>query len=787
MVSTSHPQERHILTLYATTLFVSAMLLFLVQPMLAKLLLPLFGGTSSVWSTCMVFFQVTLLAGYAYAHVSTTRLSLQRQVMLQIVLLLSAALTLPLTIDTVAGSEAAQHPTLVTLRLLTVSVGLPFLAISATAPLLQAWFARSGHHSAADPYFLYAASNLGSMIALLGYPLLIEPYFALSRSGWLSQTHLWSGAYFALLLLTAACGLLLWPRQSVPQQAAAADRPGRRHEVHPAAAEVPVTHRQHLHWLLLAFAPSSLLLGVTAYITMDIAAVPLFWVLPLALYLGSFIIAFGHWPPGLHKALSRMTLPVVFISLFLLLSRLPLATWMTVGWHLFALSVVALSCHGRLALERPNVKQLTTFYLWVAAGGALGGLCNALLAPWLFNTLLEYPLVLVLVCLLVTGPGTSMPQRDWNPVADTGLPLLLSVLSLLLFSEALSLRVDSDALVRVLGLSTSSSHPWLTGMEKPVNLFLIFAPVLVVAYLIRHRRWAMGLTLTGMVMASALVGLNNRDQLCLRQARSFFGVLQVLRDRDDDGYTELRHGYTVHGRQSQVPARHGEPLAYYHRESPIGQVFTALASQTTPRTVAVIGLGTGTLAAYARAGDTMTFYEIDPLVAALADDPRYFSYLSDARKRGATLRLALGDGRIQLAADRLRQPALHYDLIVLDAFTSDAIPMHLLTREALQIYLEALSPGGILALHISNRHLHLDRVVAGLAADAGLQGRLLQRDAAVLSQGGTPSTWSLLARNSADLSGLAIQPRWQAAKLDPGSATTVWQDDFYELLSVLKW
>ena len=774
------PDLTAVLLLYALTLFAGATLLFVMQPMVGKMILPLLGGTPAVWSTCLVFFQAALLGGYAYAHASTTRLRPSRQALLHLIVLAVPLAVLPLAVNPrwLRGGEA--NPVLDVLTLLSVSVGLPFLVVSATAPLLQQWFTRTGHPAARDPYFLYAASNLGSMLALLGYPTLVEPRLPLQGPGWLTQTTLWSTGYGVLALLTALCALTLWWKP-----AGAAPPPQGPDDAADAPTEPGPGWPRRLHWIALAFVPSSLLLGATTYITTDLAAVPLLWVLPLAIYLLTFILAFGRWPRALHRIVVAITLPLVLVVIFLMVSALPERIWITVLWHFGLLFVIALACHGALALDRPAPRHLTEFYLLISVGGVLGGLFNALLAPLIFSSLIEYPLVMVLACVLLRagrgGAGLGLGPGALRAAVSV---LLVAALALVLYSESATLRVDFSFLARVLEWSSARVGDWLDPIERPLNKLLIYGPPLGLAWLLRRRPLHLGLALAAVLLVAGFVDARNSDQI--RQSRSFFGVLRISRDRDEKGYTELRHGTTLHGRQSLEPARRAEPLSYYQRKGPIGQLFTELDRRPGAVRMAVIGLGTGTLAAYARPADRVTFYEIDRLVRDVAFDPRYFTYAVDARDRGASLRMELGDARIRLDAVRRDRPEERYDVILVDAFTSDAIPVHLLTREALRLYFDMLGPRGIIALHISNRYLRLEPVVANLAED-GRYARLLQHGDTGDVRGGVEASWVLLARRPEDFGEMASDSRWTVATLDPEPRVGTWTDDFHNLLSVFKW
>ena len=744
-----------------------------MQPMVGKMILPLLGGTPAVWSTCLVFFQTALLAGYAYAHASTTRLTPPRQALLHLVVLVLPLAALPLALDPQRLGGRESNPVLGVLALLSLTVGLPFLVVSATAPLLQKWFSETGHPAAGDPYFLYAASNTGSMLALLGYPTLVEPSLPLQGPGWLSQTALWSLGYGALAVLTTLCALTLprRPRGGAPAGAGP----------EPAAPPGPGRWRR-LHWIALAFVPSSLLLGSTTYITTDLAAVPLLWVVPLAIYLFTFILAFGRWPRALQRLVVVVALPLVLGIIFLMVSARAQRVWITVLGHLALLFVIALGCHGALALDRPAPRHLTTFFLLVAVGGALGGMFNALVAPLLFPSLIEYPLVMVLGAALLTARGGAGMGSGAGRAA--AVALLAPALALVLYSVSATLRVDSAFLGRVLDWSSERVTERLDPVERRLNRILVYAPPLAVAWLVRRRPLHLGVALTGVLLVAGFVDARNSEQI--RQSRSFFGVLQVTRDRDDKGYTELRHGTTLHGRQSLEPARRSEPLSYYQRNGPVGQLFVEMGRRALELRIAVIGLGTGTLAAYARPGDRVTFYEIDRLVHEVAFDPRYFTYTTDARDRAVSVRTELGDARIRLDAVRRERPEERYDVILVDAFSSDAIPVHLLTREALRLYFAVLRPHGVVALHISNRYLRLEPVLANLAEDGGY-ARLLQHGDSGGVRGGVSASWVLLARQPADLGALASDSRWTETSLDPDPRVGTWTDDFHNLLAVLKW
>ncbi len=723
-------QRPGILPLFATTLFVSALLLFWVQPMFSRMVLPALGGSPAVWNTAMVFFQTALLAGYLYAHLVSRWLSLRRQVALHLVFLAVAALTLPIAIgpDWVPPTEGT--PVIWLIALLAWCLGLPFLVVSSTAPLLQKWFAASGHPAGQDPYFLYGASNLGSMLALLGYPLLLEPILTIDR-----QNETWALGYAGLAVLVAICGLAVWRHAPVRDGADA-----------PAAAPAErIGWGQRLWWLALAFAPSSLMLAVTAHIATDLGSVPLLWVVPLSLYLLTFVIVFARGPVIEHAWMVKAQ-PFIVIPLALLFTRNS-AFLLLVPLHLAAFFVTAMVCHGELAKRRPAPRHLTEFYLWMAFGGMLGGVFNALLAPVAFDSVLEYPIALVVACFLRPVLG----QQRGRLLANLGLPLLVVLLMLV---QAQWQRLGLPAFGMVGGLA-------------------LLVPIAMLLYSFAAQPLRFGLGMAAVLSVTLLAGEPTQVEA---RARSFFGVYTIK--HDPAGYRFLVHGTTVHGAQHTDPATRKEPLTYYHRAGPLGQIFGALEDRP-PQTVAAVGLGIGTVACYRRPGQRWTFFEIDPLIERIARDTRYFHYLQDCAPDAPVV---LGDARRSLQA----LPRGQYDLLILDAFSSDAIPVHLLTREAFALYLENLAPAGLIALHISNRNLDLGPVVATLVADAGLVGRSQTQVPPLEAQRSyrNAATWVVVARSEKDLGALAADPRWR--RMTPGTAPP-WTDDFSNLVGALRW
>ena len=724
------------LILYGITIFAGAFLLFAVQPIVGRMVLPLLGGSPAVWNTAMVFYQAMLLAGYAYAHWATRWLGVRRQMTLHFLVLLVPLVVLPISIPRGWTPPAASNPIPWLLALLTVAVGLPFFVVSATSPLLQRWFSASGRRAAADPYFLYAASNFGSFLALIAYPVLIEPRLRLGDQSWW-----WAVGYVGLVALTIAC--VAWVRRTV------GDEDGERPAPGDPPADPPTAGRR-IRWVLWALVPCSLMLSVTTYLSSEIAPIPLLWVIPLGIYLLTFVLVFAQRRLVPHRWLVRALPVVLVVVLATIVARAMQPIGLLIGLHLAGLFVVAMVCHGELADHRPAARHLTEFYLWLSAGGVLGGMFNALLAPLIFSTVMEYPVTLVLAALLAirSEKPARLPQR-W---LDGALPVALGLLTFVLLRE---LRFV-DALTP--GLKTT----------------LMYGVPAVLALALWRRPLRFGLGLVAVLTACWLVP--DYADRTLHVARSFFGIHRISQD-PTGRYHWLSHGNTIHGVQSLDPARRREPLAYFSRSGPLGQAFAAIGAGLKQR-VGVIGLGTGSLACYAEPGQQWTFYEIDPVVERIARDRRYFRFLESA----PPVEVVIGDARLSLqkAADG------QFGVLVLDAYSSDTIPLHLITREALALYRRKLAPDGVLLFHLSNRHLRLERVVAVLARDAGLVC-LLQSDpdGDLLATGKTPSKWAVMAGNPASLGSLPADPRW----VHPPERLRhpLWTDDYASVFSVFMW
>jgi hypothetical protein len=740
-------QELLLPGLFSLAVFLSAGLLFLVQPMVARMLLPLFGGAAAVWQSCLVFYQGMLLLGYLYAH-ALSRLSLPRQWLTHGALLLLVMPTLPIHFARHVTPADYERPVSALLWRLGIGVGPAFFALSGTGVLLQGWFGRTDHPSAADPYFLYAASNLGSVLALLSYPFVVEPSLGLAAQG-----RAWTWGFAGLVATTLAAGaLVLRTRGALPA---------------PAIGDSGPSWTTRLEWTGLVFVPTSLMMGVSLYLTTDIAPVPLLWVAPLGLYFLAFVLAFARLPAWVGRTAGALSGPTVITLLFFLLSEMHHPMWLAFLLHLGALFLLSVTYLGRLAATRPPAGHLTTFYLCVSVGGALAGIFNALVAPLLFATAAEYLLMLLVAVGLLHAvrrlPGEALGRPHPRALAvEAVAAAAVGLLCAWLVSSPVPLaRVDLTALGSLIGFPRWRITTALT-YAVPVALCLLL-------YLL-GRATAFALSIAA--VAWVCIHDNDGNRRIVRRDRSFFAVLTVADDPEGD-CRHLVNGRTPHGRQFLKPGRRSTPLAFYVEEGPIGDVFHDLRSRGRKDPVAVIGLGAGTLASYGEPAQRMTFYEIDPAVARIARDPLLFTYLSDSP---ASVDVVLGDARLRLAD---ATPG-GYGLIVVDAFSSDAIPTHLLTREAIRLYIDKLAPGGLIAIHISNRYLELSGLAANLAADAGLVSRLRWW------RGGDGcarlmTTWVVMAREERDLGALATT--WAPVAIPEG--TPLWTDDYSNIASLL--
>jgi hypothetical protein len=714
------------LPLFAAAIFLSALLLFMVQPMAAKGILPLLGGSPGVWNTCMLFFQALLLAGYAYAHGLTHVRNKWAQIGIHGAVVGIAAVMLPIAVPSGWKPPTDGMPTIWMLGLLGVMVGAPFFVLSTTGPLLQHWFARSGHKAAKDPYFLYAASNAGSLLGLLGYPLIVEPLLGVRDQG-----IAWAWGYAALAPLLIAGGVVsLRAAMRQTEATGASGRAGghaRRDaspEVGELAGEAP-TWRRRLWWIFLAFVPSSMVLGTTQYLSTDIAAIPLMWVIPLSIYLISFIIAFGARRfMSLDSMRKLLPFAAMAISLVTLIQvREPVLV--IIALHLLTLFLATTLCHSRLADARPAPARLTEYYLLMAVGGVLGGIFNAIVAPSFFNDVYEYPIAIFLACLCIPAVvrANASPQKERSRrILDFLFPAAVGSVLFSLYPAAL--LIAQQANVRLLGGALFDT------------LYLLITTVACIVSWRRPIRFAMLVGVVLMLSPTLLEGTT----VVKHKERTFFGVLRV-QSTNKGQINVLRHGTTIHGIQIMTPGLERRPLVYYHPDGPIGDVMFLMHDDDRLKRTAMIGMGVGAMAAYGREGDEMDFYEIDPSIETIARNPEYFTYLADSK---AKLNVIIGDGRLTLAD----APDGEYGLIVVDAFSSDAIPVHLITLEATQLYLSKLREDGVLAFHISNRHLKLDEPLVGIANALGVRALICHQ----LPKDDDPrnawrSTWLIMTRD----------------------------------------
>lgn len=707
--------------------FLSAGLLFMSEPMVGRLLLPLFGGSPAVWNTCILFFQAMLLLGYVYVHLATRKLSFKRLLTVHSILLLVPLAVLPFALPAWADTMPANIPELRILAILTVTIGAPFFVLATFGPLMQYWLASTRHPRAKRPYFLYAASNFGSFIALLAYPFLVEPLVSLK-----GQAAAWTIGYSLLLLLTFACMITVYRQRDLKAAA----------KVSKLLAASP--WRTRLHWTFLAFLPSSLLIGVTAYITTDVASAPLLWIIPLALYLLTFVVAFGvKRPDAVVLRMAPLVAAGLFATLMISIFTLPLPLVIIVAAYLALFTLIALLAHGRLAAVKPAPARLTEFYLWVAIGGALGGLFNGLLAPLIFNDIYEFRLALLLVLPLLIGAVKPLGKLRITVLMLLSPAILFGVLYIVVRSPKLLLTQNTAAVVTAVAL-------------------------VLVYFLYRYRPACFSLGLIPLMLIP--IGVLALQSNVLKE-RTFFGVIKVTETNER---RVMLHGTTQHGTQHLDPQKATEPTTYYHKKGPLGDIMKACQQNSGCGQIGAIGLGTGTVAAYGQTGGRLTFYEIDPKVIEIARNPRYFTYIRDSKAQVTTV---LGDARLSLQKDSAR-----HDVLIVDAFSSDAIPVHLLTGEALRLYQERLTKHGLLAVHISNRHLDLEPILKAIAQDQALVA-LVRYDNVTYEEDNYRSQWVVLARQPADLEYFKNISSWKPLQ---GNNTRMWTDDYSSILDALR-
>ena len=730
--------------LVVATAFVSAALAFAVEPLVAKLLLPTFGGSAAVWTTSLVFFQAALLAGYAWAHLSIRWLGVRRHAVAQVALAALPLVVLPIALPE-GTAPPAGIPTAVWLfGLLAIIVGLPFVVLSTSGPTMQRWFASLAVPGRTQPYRLYAASNAGSLLGLLAYPVLIEPNLDLA-----DQARWWSLGFAAFVVLTAgaAVAVRLSGRDGTGAPAPAGDggpvpgdpAPAEPAPGEPAPGERAPGARRRLRWVVLAALPAALLVGTTGHLSMDVAAVPLLWVVPLAIYLLTLVLAYARTAP-IGMALADRLLPagvaLVAITLVGITAR---PVELVFAIHLVSLGLAGLVLHGALAIDRPAPVRLTEYTLLVALGGALGGLGAAVIGPVVLPIPLELEAALVGVLLVRSARGEADRLRLGPFTAADGAGVLLVVIVALQLPAAIE---------GWRALATAGVAATVLGGSRP----RLFAPLAAAALAV------------GIVVQPAAIFIE----------RTFYGTYRVVETAP--GRHVLYAGTTIHGMQDAAPGEADEPRSYYHRGGPLGQVITALQRDPRPLRIGAVGLGVGTIAAYGRPGDSFQFFEIDPAIEAIARDPALFTYLADTP---AAVEVVIVDGRLGLESVA---PAA-YDLLVLDAFSSDAVPVHLLTVEALRLSMDRMAPGGVVAIHVSNRYLDLEAVVAAGARELGLIA-ITGSDLPAPTDIGRvdASRWVMVARAYSEVADLATGPDWRTAQ-DRGRRP--WTDRASDLLSVL--
>jgi len=733
--------QKVLVAAYVATLCLSAALLFGIQPMFAKMVLPRLGGSASVWSVAMVFFQTMLLAGYLYAHLLTRWLGFRWAVVFHMAVLAVTFLALPIAIAQGFGRPPADGEAPWLFALFAASVGAPFFAVAGNAPLLQAWFARSGHPDAGNPYFLYGASNVGSFASLIAYPLLVEPNLTLHQ-----QSEAWTYGFVGLAILIGGCALLV---------ANAAQTSELAEEKAAASAPAP-TRRNRAEWALLSFVPSALLVAVTAQIATDVASAPFLWVVPLALYLATFVLVFREREilPRAFLLNAQIPLTAAIALLFIFSHWIPIGIALVL--HLSTFFVAAMVCHGALYRRRPDAAYLTGFYLWMSFGGALGGAFSGLLAPHLFKTVAEYPILLVAALIARPGlmeAGVTAWRRQAGPILALGA---LAVAPGLLLGGALS--------------------------GGQVTL-LVAAVVVLAVLMVWQGRDALRL----FALAAALFALTQIYEPGFARvvyARSFFGVHKVV-DSADGRVRFLFNGTTIHGaerlRENDGAPVAGKPekLTYYYDGGPFEEAIAGIRARAGGRLarVALVGLGVGALACGRAPGESWTVYEIDPELVRLSAESGLFRTMPMCAR---DQKIIVGDARLTLGD--AKEP---FDLVILDAYSTDNVPVHLLTREAMALYRSILSPDGAIVMNISNRNVELTDIVAASARAADLR-MIAKQDPATPDFNATfraRARIAVLARDEKDFGALGPETGWTPPPPDPNFRT--WTDDYSDIVGAI--
>lgn len=766
--------SRAVVTVFGATIFLGAFLLFQVQLLIGKYILPWYGGVPMVWTICMLCFQALLLGGYAYTHLVVRRLPGRRQRTLHVGVMVASLVVVgvlavgwhaPLLPDGSWKPDGDAAPTAHIVGLLAVAVGLPFLVIAPTSPLLQSWFGTA--YPSSSPYRLYALSNAGSLLGLVTYPTLVEAWLPLRAQAWV-----WTAGFVLVIGGIAACAVATHGAADV------------------VASRVTVTRAprprlsDRVFWIVLAAIPSLLLLATTNYMSQEVAAFPFLWTLPLVLYLLSFIVCFDRERWYARGPWALLLVLAITLSAFVLERGVYVRGVLQIGVPAFALFVACMVCHGELVRRKPATAHLTSFYLAITIGGAVGGAFVALVAPAAFAGVWEFPLGLwlaaavALVAFRRDPPSPLGTHATWAGAAVAAASLAVAVY---IFRESLPLKPPA---IR---------DRWLFGVPVAIALAGVAAhtgvrrlrPAPVTGVPLRRGPGALatGVAALGLVVIAVAFGRLGYDEFrwAVDHSRSFYGMFAVepVGETADDEAVRLRHGRITHGQQYQADDKRGEPTSYYGRDSGVGLVLEHHPRRAQGLRIGVVGLGVGTLAAYGRSRDTIRFYEINPEVIRVAGpDAAWFTYL---RESAATIEVAAGDARLVLERELAGGMPQRFDVLAIDAFSSDSIPVHLLTREAVEVYLRHLDAGGVLAVHISNRYVELRPVVRGLAAHFGLMYTFVSaKDGAITWK----STWALLARNPARL---AIPPIAAAADPEPADARAVmWTDDYSNVVGLFR-
>lgn len=719
-----------ILILFSFTLLVSSALLFWIQPLFTKSILPILGGSPSVWNTSMVCFQFLLLGGYWYAdRLTKLHIPITQAIIHSIIVIIALSWVWVTSYNIEISSIAYKNPIAWQISILLTHIAIPFFLLATTSTLLQRWYAYL--RPTDEVYWLYAISNFGSMLGVLGFIVIIEPFIGLT-----GQYYLFKWCFTILSVLLVFCSLYYGRRNTI-------------YELPTIATTSLPSLKQKCRWILLSAVPSGLLLGATTHITMDIAPVPLIWMLLLALYLISFILAFSKWSrlslASLLKIQMILCVPLLFEFFLDIVSSAGFAMMI---WHLLAFFITALICHRLLYESRPPSEHLTTFYLYLSIGGVIGGIVTTFIAPLLFNSLLEYPLLFA--ASLALRPSVTPFNLTWRKDLSIGLAILIG-LSLLFLS----------------------AHSLLNPFHKEITGVLLMLGIFIIKFCFDQKNNPLRLGLCYSAAILAGVVLADIRGKTLESERNFYGIVTI--DSSDPKSFSMRHGTTTHGVQYIKGENHLIPLSYYHPSGPLGDLMKSLLEKNSNLNIAAIGLGVGSMACYGRKDDKISFFEINPAVVKLAKDNRYFSYLSDCKPN---IEIITGDGRIKL--DHEQQ---EFDLLIMDAFTSDAVPVHLLTLEAFNSYQKHLKAGGLIFVHISNRYLDLKRVLRAIANEKKLSIKIWEDKNTTQDPYKQASTWAVLGSNKA-IEKLNLPAHWDNDSTS--SKTYLWTDDYSNILFLIK-